>query len=137
MKIRLALLALLLWCSPAFAQFVVAPNSSAIAVSATGTTGVVTATMPALTSQTNWICGFAIRSSATAAVTGDATVTGTVNTLHFTQFVAPVASGIGVVEEYFSPCLPASAFNTAIAVNSIAAGTAGVTSVTIWGYSKP
>lgn len=137
MKIRLAIIAMLFGCSPAFAQFVVPVGASAVATSATGTTGIVTATMPALASQTNWICGFAIRASATAAVTGDATVTGTVNTLHFTQFVAPVASGIGVVEEYFSPCLPASAFNTAIAVNSIAAGTAGVTSVTVWGYSKP
>lgn len=137
MRTRSAIIALLLSTAAAHAQAIVAPGASVVAVSAVGTTGVVTATMPALASQTNWICGFSIRASATAAVTGDATVTGTVNTLHFTQFVAPVASGIGTVEESFDPCIPASAFNTAIAVNSIAAGTAGVTSVTVWGYSKP
>jgi hypothetical protein len=92
--------------------------------------------MPASASLTNWLCGFSIRSSATAAVTGDATVTGPTNTLHFTEFVAPVASGIGTVEESFDPCIPGTSVNTAIAVNSIAAGTAGVTSVTAWGYLK-
>lgn len=137
MRIRSALIALLLSSAAAHAQALVAPGATVVAVSATGTTGVVTATMPAVANATNWICGFSIRSSATAAVTGDATVTGTLNTLHFTEFVAPVASGIGTVEEGFDPCIPASAFNTAIAVNSIAAGTAGVTSVTVWGYSKP
>jgi len=130
-------LAALLWFAPANAQATLPPGAQSVAVSAVGTTGVVTATLPAQASMTNWLCGFAIRSSATAAVTGDATVTGTVNTLHFTEFVSPVASGIGTVDQRFDPCIPASAFNTAIAVNSIAAGTAGVTSVTAWGYLKP
>lgn len=137
MRIRSALIALLLSTAAALAQGTPPPGATMVAVSATGTTGVVTATMPAVVSQTNWICGFSIRSSATAAVTGDATVTGPANTLHFTEFVSPVASGIGTVEETFDPCIPASSVNTAIAVNSIAAGTAGVTSVTAWGYVKP
>lgn len=137
MRIRSALIALLLSSGAALAQGVPPPGAVPVAVSAVGTTGVVTATMPASASMTNWICGFSIRSSATAAVTGDATVTGPTNTLHFTEFVSPVASGVGVVEETFDPCIPAASINVAIAVNSIAAGTAGVTSVTVWGYLKP
>jgi hypothetical protein len=136
MRIRFALIALLLSSAAAHAQAVPAAGASVVAVSATGTTGVVTATMPALASQTNWICGFAIRSLATAAIAGTATVTGTVNTLSFVQPVGTTPA-VGVTEERFDPCLPASSFNTAIAVNSIAASTGGVTSVTVWGYSKP
>lgn len=126
----------LLYSTSALAQATIPPGAIPVSISSTGTTGIVTATMPASASLTNWLCGFSIRSSATAAVTGDATVTGTTNTLHFTEFVSPVASGIGIVEEGFDPCIPASSINTAIAVNSIAAGTAGVTSVTAWGYLK-
>lgn len=137
MKTKLALIAWLLSSGAALAQGLPPPGSTSVSVSAVGTTGVVTATMPAVVSQTNWLCGFSIRSSATAAVTGDATVTGPANTLHFTEFVSPVASGVGTVEETFDPCIPAASVNTAIAVNSIAAGTAGVTSVTAWGYVKP
>jgi hypothetical protein len=63
-------------------------------------------------------------------------VTGTVTgTLNFTQWTAPLASGLGVTEEVFSPCIPASAVSTSIAVISAAPGTAGVVSVTAWGYS--
>lgn len=134
MRIRFALIALLLSSAAVHAQMI-PPGAQPVTISATGTTGVVTATLPAVASRTNFICGFSIRSNATAAVTGNATVTGTVvGTLNFTQWVAPTASGIGVVEPPFLTCIPASSSNTAIAVNSIAAGTAGVTSVTAWGY---
>lgn len=137
MKIRSALLALLLSTAAAHAQMI-PPGAQPITISAVGTTGVVTATLPASTSMTTYICGFSIRSNATAALTGNATVTGTVSgTLNFTQWVAPTASGVGIVEPPFLICLPGSSINTAIAVNSIAAGTAGVTSVTAWGYQKP
>lgn len=137
MRTRISLIALLLSSGSALAQATLPNGATSVAVSAVGTTAIVTATMPAVANATNWLCGFSIRSLATAAATGDATVTGTVNTLHFTEFVSPAASGVGTVEEGFDPCIPASAFNTAIAVNSIAAGTAGITSVTVWGYSKP
>lgn len=134
MRIRFALIALLLSTAAAHAQASPPPGAVPVSISATGTTGIVTATMPAVASRTNWVCGFSIRSNATAAVTGDATITGPTNTLHFTEWVAPTASGLGVVEESFDPCIPAASIATAIAVNSIAAGTAGVTSVTVWGY---
>lgn len=106
-----------------------------ITTSATGTTAATTATLAAGTTTTTYICGFTIRALATGAANGNATVTGTkTGTLNFTQWVAPLASGIGVVEERFTPCIPASGVNQAIAVISIAAGSGGITSVSAWGY---
>lgn len=103
---------------------------------ATGTTGATTATLAASGgAATTYICGFSIRANATAAATGNATVTGVITaTLNFTQWTAPNASGLGVTEMIFAPCIPASANNVAIAVVSAAPGTGGVVSVTAWGY---
>lgn len=106
-----------------------------ITASTTGTTAATTATLAANATLKTYIAGFAIRSNATAAVTGNATVTGTVTgTLNFNHFTAPVASGIGITEQRFNPPIPSSAVNTAIAVVSPAPGTAGIVSVTAWGY---
>ena len=106
-----------------------------ITASATGTTAATTATLTNVTSHTTYICGFSIRANASAAATGNATVTGTKTaTMNFTQWTAPNASGLGVTEEVFSPCVPASAVSTSIAVVSAAPGTGGVVSVTAWGY---
>ena len=103
--------------------------------SATGTTGATTATLTGASSVTTYIWGFSIRANATAAATGNATVTGTITgTLNFTQWTAPLASGIGIAEMIFSPCVPASAANTSIAVVAAAPGSGGVVSTTAWGY---
>lgn len=111
-------------------------GSTPITASATGTTGATTATLTAVSGHTTYICGFSIRANATAAATGNATVTGTISgTLNFTQWTAPNASGVGVTEIPFAPCVPASAVTTNIAVVSAAPGTGGVVSVTAWGYS--
>lgn len=107
-----------------------------ITASATGTTTATTATLTNVTSHTTYICGFSIRANATAAATNNATVTGTITgTLNFTQWTAPLASGLGVTEEVFSPCVPASGVSTSIAVVSGAPGSGGVVSVSAWGYS--
>ena len=101
----------------------------------TGTTGATTATLAGAASVTTYICGFSIRANATAAATGNATVTGVITaTMNFTQWTAPNASGLGITEMIFSPCIPASAANTSIAVVSAAPGTGGVVSVSAWGY---
>jgi len=103
--------------------------------SATGTTGATTATLAGAASVTTHLCWFSIRANATAAVTGNATVTGTITgTLNFTQWTAPTASGLGITEMIFNPCIPASAANTSIAVVSAAPGTGGVVSVSSGGY---
>lgn len=104
--------------------------------SATGTTAATTATLPGAAGKTTYICGFSIRANATAAATGNATVTGTVSgTMNFTQWTAPAASGIGITEPPLgAECIPASAANTPIAVNSAAPGAGGIVSVSAWGY---
>lgn len=108
-----------------------------ITASATGTTAATTATLATSASVTTYICGFSIRANAAAAATGNATVTGTITgTINFTQWTAPNASGLGVTEETFMPCIPASAANTSIAVVSAAPGTSGVVSVSAWGYQQ-
>jgi hypothetical protein len=107
-----------------------------ITATATGTTAATTATLAASGSGLKtYICGFSIRANATAAVTNNATLTGVVTaTMNFTQWTAPNASGLGVTEMIFSPCIPSSATNTAINVVSGAPGTGGVVSVSAWGY---
>jgi hypothetical protein len=103
--------------------------------SATGTTTATAATLTGAASVTTYICGFSIRANATAAVTNNSTVSGTVTgTLNFTQWTAPAASGIGITEMIFNPCVPASAANTSVVVTSGAPGTGGVVSVSAWGY---
>lgn len=111
-------------------------GSTPIVASTTGTTAATTATLPASTiGQNTYLCGFSIRANATVAATGNATVTGlNGGTMNFTQFTAPVASGLGSVEETFTPCMQSVAANTGIAVISAAAGTAGIVSVSVWGY---
>ena len=110
-------------------------GATPITASATGTTAATTATLAGVSSHTTYICGLSIRANATAAATGNATVTGTITgTLNFTQWTAPLASGLGVTEQIFTPCVPASAADTAIAVVSAAPGSGGVVSSTAWGY---
>lgn len=111
-------------------------GSTPITASATGTTAATTATLAGVASKTTYLCGFVIRANATAAATGNATITGTVTgTLNFTQWTAPLASGVGVVDPPIGTnCIPASAVNTGIAVISAAPGSGGVVSVSAWGY---
>lgn len=109
-----------------------------ITASATGTTAATTATLAASASLKTYICWFSIRANATAAATANSTVTGTVTgTLNFTQWTAPLASGIGLTEMIFNPCIPSSAINTAIAVVSAAPGSGGVVSVSAGGFQGP
>ena len=113
-------------------------GSAAITASATGTTGATTATLAANATLHTYICGLSIRANASAAATGNATVTGVVTaTMNFTQWTAPNATGLGITEMIFAPCITSSAINTAIAVVSAAPGTGGVVSVSAWGFQGP
>lgn len=141
----LALIFALLGAAPALAQPAQVVQEAAqypaastpITASATGTTAAVAATLAAASGKRTFICGFSARANATAAVTGNLTVAGVITaTMNFTQFTAPVASGIGIAEQTFYPCIPSSAVNTAIVVTAPAAGTAGISSVSAWGYQQ-
>lgn len=107
-----------------------------VTISATGTTAATAATLPGVANRTTYLCGFSIRAYATAAATGNATVAGTISgTLNFTQWTAPLASGIGIVEPNLgAACVPASAVNTGIVITSAAPGSGGTVSVAAWGY---
>ncbi len=113
-------------------------GSTPITVTATGTTAATTATLAANASLKTYICGYSIRANATAAATAEATVTGVVTaTMNFLQWTAPLASGIGINEQVFMPCIPSSAINTGIGVVSAAPGSGGTVSVSAWGYQAP
>lgn len=110
-------------------------GATAITASATGTTAATTATLAGTSGKTTYICSYSIRANATAAATVLDTVTGVITaTMSSELWVAPAASGLGVDEQIFSPCVPASATNTDIAVVSGAPGTGGVVSVHATGY---
>ncbi|MDB6085542.1 MAG: hypothetical protein JWN43_3423 [Gammaproteobacteria bacterium] len=112
-----------------------------ITASATGTTGAVVATLPAVAGKTTYICGFYYTgTNATAANTATSvTVTGTIGgTMSFgfpTLAAAATTPNTIPVDEAFLPCVAASAINTAIAVNGPALGTGATqATVTAWGY---
>jgi hypothetical protein len=108
-----------------------------ITASNTGTTAATTATLSATTGKTTFICGYSIRANATAATTVTNTITGVITaTLSSVMWVAPAASGLGVDEQIFNPCIPASGTNQAIAIVSGAPGTGGTVSSKGWGYQQ-
>jgi len=112
-------------------------GSTPITASATGTTGATTATLTGTSTTTVYICTYSIRANATAAATVSNTITGVITgTLTHTMWVAPLASGLGVDEQLFTPCVPASGTNQAIAAVSGAPGSGGTVSVTATGYYK-
>jgi hypothetical protein len=111
-------------------------GATAVRGSATGTTAATAASLAATSGKTNFVCGISIRANATAAATGNATMSDGTSTLNFTQWTAPAASGLGVIEQIFTPCRPASGANVAWTATSAAPGTGGVVSVAIWGYQK-
>lgn len=95
-----------------------------------------TATLAAAAGQTTYICGFSARSNATAAVQGNLTIAGTISgTMNFAH-VTTVLGTITPTEQYFYPCIPGSAVNTAIVITAPAPGAGGVASTTAWGYQK-
>jgi predicted porin len=105
-----------------------------LTTTATGTTAATVATLAGTAGKTTYICGFTISADATTALAGAATVTGTISgSLNYIQNVG-AATAAGVLTQTFSPCIPASAANTAIVITSAAAGIAGNTSVNGWGY---
>lgn len=116
-------------------------NCTPITATATGTTGAIVATLPAVAGKTTFICGFYYTgTNATAANNATSvTVTGTIGgTMTFgfpTLAAAATVQNTIPTDEAFMPCVAASAVNTAISVNGPALG-AGATqaTVTAWGY---
>ena len=116
-------------------------GATPVTASATGSTGAITATLPAIAGKTTYICGFQfVGTNATAANTAtNVTITGTISgTMNFgypTLAAGAAVANTPPVGEAFTPCIQASAVNTAIVVNGPALG-AGATLATAaaWGY---
>lgn len=136
---RIGLAALLLLSSAA-AQSNYPPGATPITNSASGTTGAVVATIPALANKTAVICGFSFNgSNATAAQSGSITVTsvtgGTMSFAYPTLALGATVPNAGQADESFLPCVPATSVNVAIVVTGPALGSgATVATTTAWGY---
>lgn len=110
-------------------------GATPITASATGTTAATTATLAGAASKTTYICGYSIRANATANTNVTNTLTGVISgTMSSIMWVPANTAGLGVDEQLFQPCIPASATNTAIATVSGAPGTGGLVSVKAWGF---
>ena len=108
---------------------------------ATGTTGAIAATLPAVAGKTAYLCGFyytgtnATNPNTATSVTVTGTIGGTMSFGFPTLAAAATVPNTIPIDEEFLPCVAASAVNTPIVVNGPALG-AGATqaTVTAWGY---
>lgn len=143
-RIALALTALALSTSFASAQFM-APDSASTRVgienSATGSTGIVAATLPAVQGKQTFLCGFSIQSNnPTAGIVVNPTVTGLAGgAMTFVYSALAAAATVqppAPLNVTFTPCIQSSAQNTAVVVTLPALG-AGTTSAAVnaWGYA--
>lgn len=101
---------------------------------AAGTTGAVVGTLAGAASKTTYICGFNISAVGGTAAVGPITIAGLVGSSQVYQLnsaAIPVNMG-----QQFSPCIPASAANTAITITTTANGTATAVNVNSWGYQQ-
>jgi hypothetical protein len=107
-------------------------GATPITGNATGTTGAVVGTLAGASSVTTFICGFDVSAIGGTAAIGPITVAGLVGSSMVFQ-LASAASGV-TLSRSFSPCVPASAVNTAITITTTADGTATAVDVNSWGY---
>ncbi len=111
------------------------PASAApVTGNATGTTGAVVGTLAGTGSKTTYICGFDVSAIGGTAAVGPITVAGLTGSSMVFYF-SSTASG-ATLSRTFSPCIPASAANTAITVTTTADGTATGVAVNSWGFQK-
>lgn len=102
--------------------------------------GNAVATLAAAAGKTTFICGFTLTSAgSTGAAVVSPTVAGTINgTLTYTYTsIAGATLANAPLQNNFTPCLPASAANTAIVVTlpSLGAGNTNATAVA-WGFQQ-
>jgi AAA domain len=103
-----------------------------VTIVTTGSTGAVTATMPAVAGvapPTNYLCGIDVEATGTSVVS-PITITGLLGgTFTILQAITASATGVGYTRT-FTPCLPASGPNVAIAIATTADATAST--VNVW-----
>lgn len=109
------------------------PGATPVAFTATGTSGAVTATLPAASGKNTYICGYNVSAAGTGLIT-PITITGV---LGGTQTVQGLTAGAApIFPPPYTPCLPSSALNQAISVSTTADATATAVNVNVWGYTQ-
>ena len=114
-----------------------APSGTPITGNSTGSTAAVTGTLAGTAGKTTYICGFNVSAIGGTATVGPITVAGLVGSSQVYQ--APVngtAPAPTIAAFTFTPCIPASAANTAITVTTTANGTATAVDVNSWGFQQ-
>jgi hypothetical protein len=101
---------------------------------ANGTTGAVVGTLAAVAGKTTYICGFTVSGFGGTGDPGPVTVAGTTGSSMTFQMSLNNASTSSVLQQNFSPCVPASAANTAITITTTAAAGATAVNVVSFGY---
>lgn len=113
------------------------PPGGGITGNAAGTTSAVVGTLAAASGKTTFICGFNVQSIGGTATVGPITIAGLIGSSQVYQTdVNSATVGKTVAAEKFSPCIPASAVNTAITITTTANGSASAVDVNSWGYQQ-
>lgn len=115
-------------------------SATAVAASQTGAASALGATLGTAVGQTTYICGFTVTGAgATAASVVTVTVTNVVASPMSYKLAVPAGATVGVAPliQTFSPCLQASATNTAIVVSVPSLGVGNTdAAVMAWGYRQ-
>jgi hypothetical protein len=101
---------------------------------ASGTTGAVVGTLAGVSGKTTYICGFNVSAIGGTAAVGPITIAGLITSSMVYQLTSSL-TGVSVGQT-FTPCIPASAANTAITITTTADGTASAVNVNSWGYQR-
>ena len=109
-------------------------GSTPITGNSTGTTGAVVGTLAAATGKTTYICGLNVSATGGTAAIGPITVANTVTGSLVFEMNSTVAGNN--LSENFSPCIPASAADTAITTTTTSDGTASAVAVNSWGFQQ-
>lgn len=111
-------------------------GATAITGNAAGTTGAVVGTLAAAVGKTTYICGFHVDAIGGTASIGPVTVAGLIGSSMVFQGSSSANGNQGIPLMTFTPCVPASATNTAITITTTADGSASAVDVNSWGYQQ-
>lgn len=111
-------------------------GATAITGNAAGTTGAVVGTLAGVAAKTTYICGFDVSAIGGAAQSSPITIAGLVGSSMVYQTDVNATAGKVLISRTFTPCIPASAVNTAITITTTAAAGATAVNVNSSGYQQ-
>lgn len=110
------------------------PGATPQANAGTGSTGAVTATLPAVANQFTYLCNLQVSAAGGTATISPITIAGVQGGSLVFQGLS--AGGAPFTPPPWTPCLRSTAVNTAITVTTTADGTATAVNVQASGYSQ-